>query len=64
MLSINKGGDKESVFKNPELSARGQHRAGLGTGDFGRHMQGQSLSVMRNVRSFSFFPKWVFFFPL
>ena len=42
MLSINKGGDKESVFKNPELSARGQHRAGLGTGDFGRHMQGQS----------------------
>ena len=60
--SINKGWDAEHVFKNPELSVRRWQSAALEAGDFGRHMQGQSLLVMRNVRSHFFFQ--IIFFSL
>lgn len=60
--SVNKGWDTEHVFKNPELSARRWQRAALEAGDFGRHTQGQSLLVMRNVRSLFFFPNNFFLF--
>lgn len=52
--------DKEPVFKNPELSAWGQQRAGLGAGDFGRQYA-RPVSISDEKRQELSFSQIVFF---